>query len=455
MTASTLSRPGTARRGELLAWSLMGLAALAAAGILALVLALARTPVIGEILPYSDLFFRRALVTHVVFSVVIWYLCLLIALSVLSLPPRPSRFDALGRPGLGLTGAGMMALFAVTLLDLGAPSLNNYVPVLVHPAYYAGLGLIAAGVALAILRHMLAGPFDNPASFGVAVGGVCFLLGLVCIGIAWPLVPTDMEAELYNEWLFWGAGHLFQFTNLMLMLIGWSLLTGGRLIANTWQYALFGSVGLGALVAPLLFALHPMPSAELRFAFSDLYVYAIALQPLILGGFTARYLFTTRSDATGDRLGRTALLLSLVLFAVGGAFGFFAGYNDTRTPAHYHAVIGGVNLALFGVVFRHILPALGRDETGRRAPVLLLWLYGLGQLAHSTGLFLAGKSGVERKTAGAAQGLDSTFEIATMTMMGSGAVIAVIGGVMFIWIAGRMLIRALPADPAAARPETR
>ena len=67
-------------------------------------------------------------------------------------------------------------------------------------------------------------------------------------------------------------------------------------------------------------------------------------------------------------------------------------------------------------------------------------LLGGGQFLHSLGLYLAGLDGVVRKTAGAAQGLDSGWKIVTMSMMGLGGVVAVAGGVIFIVLAGRMLL---------------
>ena len=36
-----------------------------------------------------------------------------------------------------------MALLVPVLSNQGEPSLNNYVPVLIHPLFYAGLGLLA------------------------------------------------------------------------------------------------------------------------------------------------------------------------------------------------------------------------------------------------------------------------------------------------------------------------
>jgi hypothetical protein len=67
-------------------------------------------------------------------------------------------------------------------------------------------------------------------------------------------------------------------------------------------------------------------------------------------------------------------------------------------------------------------------------------LLGGGQLIHSLGLYVAGLEGVVRKTAGAAQELDTVTKYAFMAVQGVGGIIAVVGGVIFIFMAGKMLL---------------
>ncbi|HET6591703.1 MAG TPA: hypothetical protein VFG48_02190, partial [Xanthomonadales bacterium] len=55
------------------AWLMLGLAALVGAGVFSILLILARTPAIQEMVPLVD-FFRVALVVHVNLSVLIWLL---------------------------------------------------------------------------------------------------------------------------------------------------------------------------------------------------------------------------------------------------------------------------------------------------------------------------------------------------------------------------------------------
>jgi heme/copper-type cytochrome/quinol oxidase subunit 1 len=132
------------------------------------------------------------------------------------------------------------------------------------------------------------------------------------------------------------------------------------------------------------------------------------------------------------------LALSAALFMVGGAFGLFVDGADTRTPAHYHGVIAAITLAFMGLFYTLLLPALNRPAIPGRAMTSQIFLFAGGQLMACIGLFLAG---APRKTAGAAQGLQDAGAMIGMAMNGFGALIAIIGGIMFIWIAAAALLR--------------
>ena len=78
------------------------------------------------------------------------------------------------------------------------------------------------------------------------------------------------------------------------------------------------------------------------------------------------------------------------------------------------------------------LPRLGYRKPVWRSARLQPYIYGGGQLMHILGLAWSGGYGVKRKTAGAAQGLDSLPEVIGMGMMGLGGLISIIGGIMFL-----------------------
>jgi cytochrome c oxidase subunit 1 len=58
--------------------------------------------------------------------------------------------------------------------------------------------------------------------------------------------------------------------------------------------------------------------------------------------------------------------------------------------------------------------------------------------------------GIQRKTAGAAQGLESLSAKLAMGVMGIGGLLAVIGGILFVWI----MLRAFMKGPESPVTET-
>ncbi|HYN38752.1 MAG TPA: hypothetical protein VES39_05830 [Rhodospirillales bacterium] len=131
----------------------------------------------------------------------------------------------------------------------------------------------------------------------------------------------------------------------------------------------------------------------------------------------------------------------MLLFAVGGTLGLFVDGADTRTPAHYHGMIAAVTLAFFGLFFTTFLPALDRAPGSPRRLRLIVHLFAWGQLAACIGLFVAGGHGAPRKVAGQAQGLTDIAAMAGMGLNGLGGLVAVIGGVVFVWTIGSALLR--------------
>ncbi|MCR6632505.1 MAG: cbb3-type cytochrome c oxidase subunit I [Magnetospirillum sp.] len=468
-----------AARAEMRGWLLLALGALAVAGALALLLAASRTPGAQEWLPWGTDFFHKGLVTHVVFSFQIWLLAMLGALTVPAAPAGRS----LGFAALVLAVAGSVMLLVPTLAGAGEASLNNYVPVLVHPLYYLGLALLAGGIGLAAARTLAAHAAGVFAA-GMRAASACLLVALLCFGLATALIPAGTPIEHLNERLFWGGGHVLQFVNTALLLVGWQVLCQrafgrGALPPLTARTA-YAALVVVALAAPFAYRLDVLGLPH-RQAFTALLWVGLPLPPLVMGAGVAWRLWAywrardgfslqvgSQGDSTcklnpslinkleGDSDNRSArcradllssrsrgprdpaspavlaLALSLAVFGLGGFAGFALGVADTRTPSHYHAVIGGVNLALMGLIHTELLPALRRSAGGGRWVRAQFHLYGWGQLLHALGFYMAGVAGVARKTAGAEQGLDSAVKLAAMGVVGLGGAIAVLGGVIFV-----------------------
>ncbi len=204
-----------------------------------------------------------------------------------------------------------------------------------------------------------------------------------------------------------------------------------------------------ALPAPVFYFVFDSFSVAQAKAFTDLQ-YAFAPPAMIAAAAIAAAIVRGRREAGTLPWGNPAflcLVLSIVVFGVGGFMGLFVDGADTRTTAHYHGVIAGINLAFMGLFFCLFLPLQGRAVNRGKALYAQIYLFGAGQLMAVIGLFLAGSFGTPRKTAGAAQGLEEAGAKIGMYLNGIGALIAVIGGVMFIYMVAAALIRK-PPSPA-------
>jgi cytochrome c oxidase subunit 1 len=430
---------------EVRAWALLAIAALAVAGVFALLLALSRTPHVQELMPWSwQSFFHKGLITHVIFSFIVWFVAVQGLISTVATakaaPSTGMRLKLLGPVALVATVLSYALLSAPALLDRGPPSLNNYVPVLDDPLYYAGVTILFLGVGLSALRLLLQ-LIGNKArldcfAYGTSVAAALYLIALFCLLLTWMQLPIGLEMPTRNEHLFWGPGHLLQFCNVALLITGWQLLSNA-LPERLFRPLLFSLIPF-SLAGIAFLALHDLPSLALKQSYTDLLWYGMALQPLIAGLAVARHLLSqpNRKGTAG-----WAMMLSLLLFGAGGIMGYFLGPNDTRIPSHYHAVIGGVNLVFMGLYLTWLLPILERAPKRPRLATASVILYGFGQFAWTAGMFLAGLMGVARKTAGAAQGLDSSAKIVSMSIMGAGGVIAVVGGILFVAIVLAALLR--------------
>lgn len=438
----------TEMRKAVTAWLMLGLASLVGAGVFSILLVLARTPAVQEMTPLID-FFRISLVVHVNLSVLIWLLSMAGMLwSLGSGTPRPGwdRFSFF------LAAAGTAIVIISPFAGAADPLMNNYVPLLRHPVFYAGLILFTAGIASHLLRALVSikkplANLDGPGSlqFGIALGALITAVALGALAGSWMGIPGDMAGEVYYEFLFWGNGHVLQFTHTLMMMIAWIVLadaSGCRFELTPRLTLTFMTIlSLPVITVPFLYIAHDIVSPGHRLAFTELMKFG-GLSCLPLGLAVLVSLLKSGKGEPGRepeaRYLRSALVASLTLFAVGGFLGFLISGLDIVIPAHYHGSTVGVTIAFMGLCY-YLLPRLGFGALPPRMAWWQPYLYGGGQLLHIIGLAWSGGYGVQRKTAGLAQGLDRFGEVAGMGLMGLGGLISVIGGLLFLVVCYRSI----------------
>lgn len=156
-----------------------------------------------------------------------------------------------------------------------------------------------------------------------------------------------------------------------------------------------------------------------------------------------------------------SFLAAIILFLSGGLIGStIAGVNVT-IPAHYHGSIVGISLAFMGLtylicfrgevqknltspygVINNIYESLTIWNGGRSSKLATKQIYVIciGQLLHIIGLALAGGYGVMRKSPDGSIALSAKFY---MGMCGGGGLIAIIGGLLFVYICVKNLFRSV------------
>ncbi|MFV0281929.1 MAG: cbb3-type cytochrome c oxidase subunit I [Rhodoblastus sp.] len=439
-------------RNELTVWAWLGVASLAIAGLFAILLAASRLPGIERIAHWPLGFFGKALVIHVIFSLVIWLLAvfaMLVSATAADLTDAHSRGAMLGPIGQGLTIASFFCLFGPAFLDSGVSELTNYIPLIRHPAYDLGLVLLALGVLAPVLRLLiaLAGARASLSTNEAAMGLACliYVVAIACFAAAAVQLNQAGLFDTAREYLFWGGGHILQFVYVAMTIVMWTMLArmsigpaaGDRGVAMICAAFL----ALASLAGPLAFVVFDAFSVEIHEAFR-LLQYALGVPALLFVTMLgAAILSKTRiSQWPWRHPAFCTLAVALALYGGGGLMGVMIKGSDTRTPAHYHAMVTAVSVTCMGLMLTWGLAILERRPPSDRIVRLIVLLYGGGQMLASIGLFLAGGYGAPRKTpAGGAQMLDGA--IFGMYLNGVGALFAVAGGAMFVIVAFRALMQ--------------
>lgn len=431
-----------------LAWMTLAVVALALSTIWAVVLVLARMPLVAPALPAAQVF-PTALALHVNLAVQIWFLAFGAGLWTL-VARRVWR--PLAWAGFGLAAAGVLSVSASPLLGRATVFAANYIPVVDNAAFLVGLAWFAIAALAAA-----AGAAASLVTAGRSADGVDAVLALAALPVllaagsaAWSLaaVPPQMSPGLYYELVTWGPGHLLQFGFTTLLLAAWLWLArgGGIATAATAPLAWWSAV---LTVAPafaglLLHGLYAPDTVAFRKGFTLLMSYGAWPGVLPL----AVHLAWRLAVAPGSRRGRSALALSLLLFALGCVLGAFIRTDNTMVPAHYHGTVGAITLA-FMALAQHWLTQQGFRHERPRLAASQPWLYGGGLLLLVVGLAWAGGHGAPRKMPLAGEPVGNAVLQAAHGLAGAGGLLAIAGAGMFVALVLAALgRRPVPTEPA-------
>ena len=244
-------------------WIGLAVGSLVVAGLLSLLVVVGRLPILSSLIA-DPLFFKRCLVVHVDLALVVWFYSFLAGLQAMH--SRDSG-QAFSRMLFGAAVAGVIAMLAGAVVPGSQPILSNYIPVIDHPVFLAGLLCFFLAIVLMAVRGLACSaigqpgnPGDNvlPTDASTAVLASC--LAVVLAFATWVSTEAGLPVGLGRwtrfEFSAWGAGHVLQVANVCAMLAVWLWIlaraTGGPVLSPRAARPIFAfCLGLCALGAKL------------------------------------------------------------------------------------------------------------------------------------------------------------------------------------------------------------
>jgi cytochrome c oxidase subunit I len=464
---------------------------LAFGGTLAILIALQR-----QGLPISDDWWYRLLASHGATMLLFWLLFFEVALlywgSTMLLNARMVA-PRLAWANLTMMVVGVLMAQWAMLTGRATVMFTAYPPMQAHTAYYAGVLLFAVGVLLAcvlffanIVTAKREGTYVGSLPlvvYGIAAGAIIAIYSLGTGAVAYGMlflnsidVMASVDPASYRLF-FWGIGHGAQQVNLAIMVAVWyaliALTVGGRPVNEGLSRVAFllyiAFIHLGAthhlLVDPGLGTSHRIMNASYMIYLAVLasLIHAFSLPASIEQaqrerGYT-HGLFQWLKKGPWREPGFSALVLSIVYFGfIAGVSGVLMGtmqlnmliHNTLFVVGHFHAtVVSGTTLAFMGFSY-YLIPLLTeRQLVAPKVARLQPYVFGGGVAVLTLSMLLAGQLGVPRRVAdlnyeAAPLGVDLWSTGPTplvMVMISVGAVIAVTGGVMFVYVIAMTMLK--------------
>jgi len=213
------------------------------------------------------------------------------------------------------------------------------------------------------------------------IAAIFTMVSIISLFLSWLGVPSEQDNLIYYEYLFWGPGHVLQFSHTVLLLFSWVILihyVGGKLPISEKTTRLLFLI----MLLPLFYVIHIYVARDV---FDPIHITEFTLLMKYGGlfsiplGLVIAWAFLTSKPEKNDEnsAAKAALLTSVVLFATGGVIGFLIHGVNVVIPAHYHGSIVGVTLAFMGIAY-YLLPKFGykkktRLENGAFTALYLRW----------------------------------------------------------------------------------
>jgi cytochrome c oxidase subunit I len=486
------------RNGQQLALAnaVAGIVLMAFGGVLAILIALQR-----QVLPLSDDWWYRLLAAHGATMLLFWLLLFEVGAlywgSTMLMNAR-MRAPKVAWANFAMMIVGVLMAQWAMLSGRATVMFTAYPPLEAHPVYYAGVLLFAVGVLVAIVlffANLVMAKREGTHTgslplvvYGLAAAAIIGVYSLLTGAIAYGMLFLHSIGLLENvdpatyRLFFWGIGHGAQQVNLAAMVAVWyaliALTLGGRPVnEGLSRFAFLLYVAFIHLGAVHHLMVDPGTGMNHRIMNTSYMLY-LAMFASLIHAFSIPASIEVAQRARGFRKGLfqwlrrgpwgepgfSSLVMSVVFFGfIAGVSGVLMGYmqlnmiihNTLFTVGHFHStVVSGTTMAFMGLSY-YLVPLLSQRRL--RNVRMARWqpyVFSGGVLLLTVSMMVAGRLGVPRRVADlsysdAAIGVDqysTGIYPAAMGFVSLGAVIAVTGGIMFVWVMVATLLRGERSD---------
>lgn len=377
----------------------------------------------------------HALAGHVVLAILLWLLSFTIVLW--SYYFKTAGYDITYK--LSFSGALLIAI--TVLLGRGTSVPNDYAPVIVDPVFFFGIGLFFAGFSVntfyylkeAVRNLWSANILYNTLSVSVIIA----LIMIASMMYSLAFQRHDDAMLPFYERLFWIPGHIQQILNGSLLVVVWHSLLNRCGQKENQQYFL-RYVNLifiisGAFLFLIPFFYDPIERASKIISET---IYAVGLGiPIFIHAVN----IITSLKRNSKSVASISLTFSMIIYFLGIAIAYSGFENDLRVPAHYHGAVTSLTLGLMGLSY-YLIKEFKQKIVGEDIARPQAVIYGAGMLLFIIGLFVAGFFGAPRKTHGVSFAT-SPVVLSALTVMGIGTLLAITGGIIFVFYTTMSLIK--------------
>jgi hypothetical protein len=459
-----------------ISWLKNGIWALALAGFYSIVLVILRTPQLSQIISDKSVF-KSSLVIHVNLSVLAWLLS--ITCIIWSYGSRRLYFSNIFSK-LALAGIALMTISP--LIGQSNPIMNNYVPILENVWFIIGLSLFGSSILYFSILVFINSFHDFPLKeekytaqilpVVKLTSSLMYIMVWGCFALSYKEVMAlsnifPIEIDYYYELLFWSGGHLLQFIYTQIVMFVWLVLAELWIGKGLIYYKVYSSLFIINFILSLFVfyghLAYQMPEYEFTVFFTKHMQYCGGIAPTLLMAVLIIDIFKFTRIKNHLSFVAIAFMASILVFFAGGLIGVLISGINLSIPAHYHGSIVGISIGFLGFAYIFCFrdsgfatpdqtlskklftfslslkqPIYGSNSLScySKWPNIQLIIITFGQLLHIAGLALAGGYGILRKNPDGEIALAAKFY---MGMLGGGGLIAIIGGLMFVYICAKRL----------------